>query len=73
MIGRSRFGPRPTGVGCPACADGELAVGFSCRATRVACRACGRRFELGELSRILDEAAFERLAEAVGDRLSDRV
>ena len=44
-----------------------------CQRTTLECAACERGFTLAELATLLDEATFSAVAEAVGDRLSDRV
>jgi 4-hydroxy-3-methylbut-2-en-1-yl diphosphate synthase IspG/GcpE len=62
-----------TGVGCPECQAATLDLVTSCLATRVCCPGCGRAFTLDQLAARLDDEAFARLAELVGDRLSDRV
>lgn len=79
-MSRSRFsrpshgwGPQGTAVPCPACAQGELQLRFSCLSTRFVCSACAGEFQLGDLVERVDEDQFEALASFVGDRLSDRV
>lgn len=69
------FGPREqrTSVPCPACARGALVVHRGCRQTTFGCGACGERFGLEHLARLVDDARFAELAELVGDHLSDRV
>lgn len=69
----ARLGPLETGVACPRCADGALRVHRTCLATRLECGGCGLRFGLDQLARLLDDQQFAAVAEAVGDRLSDRV
>lgn len=68
-----RFSPKATDVPCPQGDGGRLVVERSCLQTHCVCDRCGARFSLAELAPTLDEAAFARLAELVGDHLSDRV
>ncbi len=67
------WGPRGTGVACPACEGGELELRFSCLSTRFTCSSCGEAFQLADLVDRVDEAQFETLGSFVGERLSDRV
>jgi len=67
------FGPAPTSVGCPRCEVGVLAVHRFCRRTALECDTCGQPFTLADLASVLEDEPFAELAEAVGDRLSDRV
>ncbi len=68
-----RFGPTRTSVDCPRCDDGVLAVRRFCLRTQLECERCGHPYTLAELAGVLEEEPFAELAEAVGDRLSDRV
>ena len=67
------FRPRETAVTCPACGEGTLRMHRGCLQVQFVCQACDRSFLLSDLSRVLDAAAFDALAEVVGDRYSDRV
>ena len=58
---------------CPHCQRGTLLAVRSCVQGYCLCDECGLRFLLSELAPLLSEEGFERLAEAVGDHLSDRV
>ena len=62
-----------TDVRCPACHEGQLAGRFSCRQVGFGCTACGARFSLEALAPVLDDEAFDRLAEQVASRFCDRV
>jgi hypothetical protein len=64
---------KTTSVRCPECRAATLDLIASCLTTRVFCPACDRAFTLDQLATRLDDEAFARLAELVGDRLSDRV
>lgn len=72
-VRRGRWGPRETDVTCPACGSGRLAVRISCMHASVVCSACARTFTVAELSKTLGAEEFSAIAEAVGDRSSDRV
>lgn len=65
--------PTHTLVTCPRCREGTLGVQRFCLRTNLACDQCHHPFTLAELAGILEEEPFAELAEAVGDRLSDRV
>jgi len=67
------FRSQDTAVTCPRCGEGTLLVRRSCMEVRFQCQACERGFLLADLVRVLDAAAFDALAELVGDRLSDRL
>lgn len=69
----SRLGPLDTGVSCPDCRDGTLVLHRFCVRTTLQCSRCRVAFSLADLAGRLGDEPFERLAEAVGDRLSDRV
>ncbi len=58
---------------CPGCQASELELHQSCLDLDFRCPACARRYTLAELAPVLDGASFARLAEAVADRLADRV
>ncbi len=58
---------------CPRCQKGTLAVRRFCLRTALECDACAHPFTLAELAGLLEEDPFAELAEAVGDRLSDRL
>jgi len=64
---------RDSAVPCPVCGGANLALRSSCLSTRLVCGGCARSFTLEQLAPLLDDEAFARLAEAIGDRLSDRV
>jgi uncharacterized protein (DUF983 family) len=68
-----RFGPRETGVRCPTCGEGTLELHRTCLRTRFSCPRCRAAYSLDQLAPSLDDETFTRLAEAVGDHLSDRV
>jgi hypothetical protein len=68
-----RFGPTQTSVVCPRCQRGTLAVRRFCLRTALECDDCDHPFTLAELAGLLEEEPFAELAEAVGDRLSDRL
>ena len=68
-----RLGTRDTQVTCPSCGQGTLHVIVGCMSASVACRDCHAAFTLADLSERLAPDDFSRLAEAVGDRTSDRV
>ena len=70
---KRRYGSRETDVGCPGCGTGMLHVIVSCTSATVTCRDCHAAFTLGELSERLAPDDFTRLADVVGDRMSDRV
>ncbi len=72
----SRWGYRSrveTDVLCPECQEGTLGLRFGCLNTALVCGRCQRAYQLSELVHRVDEVQFERLAQRVGDRLSDRV
>lgn len=62
-----------TQVCCPSCGGATLRLRCSCLQTRFLCPGCGESYQLEQLAQLLDEASFSTLAEAVADRLSDRV
>lgn len=68
-----RLGPTRTSVPCPRCRAGTLGVQRYCLRTNLACDQCQHPFTLAELAGLLEDEPFAELAEAVGDRLSDRV
>ncbi len=68
-----RIGSRDTDVRCPGCEEGTLYVIVGCMSASVTCRDCHAAYTLAELSGTLAPEEFARLAEAVGDRTSDRV
>ncbi len=72
LSGRTPTGTREIDVACPRC-GGALAAVISCLQVRVTCPGCGRGYSLAELAPVLDDESFERLEQAVGGRLSDRV
>jgi len=60
-------------IACPDCPDQTLTLRLTCLAAWLSCPACRRSFSVEELAPKLDEATFERLADLLGGRLSDRV
>lgn len=58
---------------CPVCDGSNLSLVISCLATRLWCAICNQTYSLEQLAPRLDERAFARVAELLGDRLSDRV
>ena len=69
----SRFGNLKTDVDCPGCRQGKLFVQRFCRQTTLECTICQKGFTFEDLATRLDDETFDKLAEAVQDRLSDRV
>jgi hypothetical protein len=67
------FGRVQTSIACPDCgAEGLFAV-RSCARSYCQCDACSGRYSVAELAPHLSDEEFERLAEAVGEHLSNRV
>ena len=62
-----------TNVVCPTCSAGKLTTRFSCLSTVFHCDHCSTRFTLADLASQLVEDEFDRLADLVEERLSDRI
>ncbi|MBT3219513.1 MAG: hypothetical protein HN348_10510 [Proteobacteria bacterium] len=74
---RTRFTPyhrlRDSEVPCPRCGQTNLQVRVSCRRTQVSCPSCKTDFDLATLFGELDDNSAMALADAMGDRPSDRI
>ena len=74
QVPKFRHQPAPeTNVGCPSCGKGKLTTRFSCLSTVFHCDQCETRFTLADLAATLVEEDFDRLADIVEERLSDRI
>lgn len=62
-----------TTVDCPSCGKGKLTTRFSCLSTVFHCDRCKTRYTLADLAAVLAEEDFDRLADIVEERLSDRI
>jgi hypothetical protein len=67
------WGRVETRIPCPDCGAERLLAVRSCARSYCHCEACDRRFTVAELAPRLSDEQFERLAEAVGEHLSNRV
>lgn len=64
---------RELDVTCPRCQSPRLVLRTTCLATDLSCPHCAARLTLADLAPVLDDDAFTRVANSVGDRLADRV